>query len=229
MPNHCENDLRISGPKTKLDEFIEAITSEGETISITSALPMPDVLRNTESPTPYSPEPHPNWAEMLAKGEITQEWHDELVTNRRERYEKAIQAKAETGYSDWYDWALDNWGTKWGDYDHYVSERYPGDGDDNEEHHIGYLTAWGPLSDKFWTQVSKQYPELIFSVSYDEPGMDFIGAGKYHNGEVIFDQYIDSVTEILGDLDWDDDEAREKWMDAKSDLLGALFEQSENA
>lgn len=219
MPNYCENSLRISGPTNKIDEFIEAVTDGDGNINIASQHPMPETLRDTSSPTADTPEPHPNWKVMLDNGEITQEWYDELCADRRNRYENAQKAKAETGYTDWYDWALDNWGTKWGDFDHYQNIRYV------DEHELGYMTAWGPFSDKFWIEVSKKYPELTFTVTYDEPGMCFVGAGKYSNGETLFTCYIDDVTPLLGELDYEDDDARDKWYEAKADLLGSLLEQ----
>ena len=91
------------------------------------------------------------------------------------------------------------------------------------------MTAWCPFINPFWVSVSAKWPTLTFTVTYDEPGMGFIGGAKYANGEILFERYIDNVTELLGELDYDDDDARDKWFDAKSDLLGSIFEQSEFA
>lgn len=223
MPNYCENNLRVSGPTEQLDKFVQAVRKDDGTIDISALFPMPEVLKGTESPTPDSPEPHQNWTERLASGEMTQELYDELVANRKAHYEAGIKAKAETGCSDWYDWCIKNWGTKWGDFDHFQDIRYV------DEHHIGYITAWGPFCDNFWVHVSKQFPELTFIITYDEPGMCFMGASKYANGEVLAESYINDVSEVLGELDWDDDDARDEWMDKKSDLLDSLLTETEVA
>lgn len=203
MPNYCENVLRISGPETDIDEFVTAITVYDGTLNIAGQLPMPVELEGT-SFTIYNDHPD----------------NQELIAAQKAKQEANV---AKYGYADWYDWARANWGTKWGDFDHYYNERSCG------EHEIQYMTAWCPFIDSFWEVVSAKWPTLTFTVTYDEPGMGFIGGAKYHNGKVLFERYIDDVSQILGDLDWEDDDARDKWLDAKSDLMGSLFEQAEYA
>jgi hypothetical protein len=119
----------------------------------------------------------------------------------------------------WYSWALENWGTKWGDYDHYIAIF----GTDYIE--LGYMTAWGPFEDNFWRHVSSLYPTLNFVVSYDEPGMAFCGASKYHNGETIASKYIDDYTQVIGEPDWDNQDNYSEWCDKLTDLRDSLLEQ----
>lgn len=219
MPNHCQNNLTVSGDKQSLDRFWDTIHQEDGTPSLSSLYPMPSLLESTTMPTSDSPEPHPKWAELLAKGEITQEWHDKLCADRRSAYEAGIRAKAETGYTDWYNWALDNWGTKWGDYDHFVAIQ------GNGYIELGYMTAWGPFADKFWHHVSQQFPTLDFVVSYDESGMAFCGASSYRNGETLAERYVDDYTQLIGVPDWDDTDKVEDWNYQLCDLRDRLTEQ----
>lgn len=216
MPNHCQNRLTVTGDQNELQRFWDTIQlGEGE-VKLTALYPMPDVLEGTSMPTPDSPFPHPNWAESLAKGEITQEWHDELCERRRNQYHASIMAVAETGSSNWWDWALQHWGTKWGDYDHYHASL------ESDNIDLGYMTAWCPLGGQFWNYVSRQFPTLTFTIVYDEPGMVFCGASSHRNGETLAEQYIDDYSQVIGEPDWDDPDNLQEWSDKLSDLMVTL-------
>lgn len=76
--------------------------------------------------------------------------------------------------SGWYQWCLDNWGTKWdmielaGDYDlDFIS--------------LSYETAWGP-NIPFWTTISSRFPGLKMTHHYREDGVGFAGVAKYEDG-----------------------------------------------
>ena len=112
----------------------------------------------------------------------------------------------------WYSWAIENWGTKWGDYEHCIAI----DGPDYLE--LGYNTAWAPFEDHFWHKVSRMFPTLTFTVSYEESGMVFCGAATYRNGETLASRYVNDYTEIIGALDDEDDEKWEKWQDRLAEL-----------
>lgn len=230
MPNHCHNQLTVTGDPKQLKRFIQAIIKEPDNegqFSIKQLVPMPEALEGTESPTPESPEPNPHWAVSLAEGKITQEWYDELCEKQCARYEAGIKAKAETGYSNWWDWTHDNWGTKWGDYDHHESFD---DGlllGDETYFSLGFHTAWGPFSEKFWHKVSAMFPGLDFLIVYDEPGMCFVGAERYTNGETVYNEYINDTTEIIPMPEDPQDEDWQDYYDAKSNLLDQLTERAE--
>lgn len=222
MPNHCSNSLHVSGDSKQLDEFIRQITVGESEYRIAQLIPMPKALEGTTSPTPNSPEPHPNWEELLAKGEITQEWYDKLVADRRTEYEAGMKAKAETGYSNWWDWCNDVWGTKWGDYDHHYFER---DGDRLE---VQYETAWGPFYESFWEKVSLMFPGLEFIIVYEESGMDFAGVHKFISGKLVYWEHEGAVSESLPEVDWDDDESVDSYYQSKRDYLDRLYEEAES-
>lgn len=224
MPNHCDNRLYVRGDVKQLDEFMRRITTEnaGE-YDIASLVPMPEALVGTESPTPESPEPHPQWVILLDKGKMTQEWYDELVSKQEKRYKAGQEALAETGYSNWYDWCVQNWGTKWGDYNHYAFTR--GDG------YLAfcYETAWNPFIPPFWEKVSAMFPGLEFVVVYEEPGMCFAGSEKYKNGETLFEGCVSDYTTTLPEVDWDDEDSFDAFEQAKTDLLDQLYENADLA
>ena len=211
MPNHTSNSLLIEGDNQELARFISAVTSVDDkgdkAYRIAQLVPMPSALDGTESPTPSSPEPHPNWAVSLAEGKMTQEWYDKLVANQVARYEAGQKAMAETGYYNWYDWANKVWGTKWGDYD---TDLVSGElsADDTQIRFL-YQTAWSPFSEGFFEKVSQLFPTLSFEIEYEGEGTEYIGLMVAENG-VVKDFYAEPDLSSLyeknapdGDIDWD--------------------------
>jgi hypothetical protein len=210
MPNHCDNETLIYGPEDDIRRFVRTVT-DGNTIKIAESLmPTPEALKESSSMALASPEPHPNWAVMVANGEMTQERYDELVAQNKVTYEQQQTLIAEHGYSGWYDWALANWGTKWGDYEHGLQfgdiQMY----EDVPHWRFRYTTAWSPFSDYFWHYISQQWPTLTFVTTYEEGGMCFLGGMGAKNGEVLTTD--DDWPEM--DIDWDDDDSIDTYYDA---------------
>lgn len=227
MPNHCSNNLTVSGDYAELTRFMSAITvtdpkdkENGRDYRLSQLMPMPEVLVGTQSPCPSSPDPNPNWAVMLAEGKMDKEWHDELVANQRKRYEAGQKALAETGYTDWYEWCNKNWGTKWGDYDSDLSSGdslNPEDGDIT----LNYNTAWGPFSEGFFAHISKLFPTLYFYVEYEGEGMEFLGIMTAKNGEVK-DFYDEVNTSDLPDPNEHWDEYMDALYERRDQIMSTL-------
>jgi hypothetical protein len=74
----------------------------------------------------------------------------------------------------WYQWCLDNWGTKW-DMCELTSDYEPG------YIMLVYETAWAP-NVPFWQTISAEYPGLSMVHHYKEPGMCFMGVATYQEG-----------------------------------------------
>lgn len=210
MPNWTDNTMEVIGPKDALDRFHASITVEldnGDTaLSIVNLVPMPKILEGTTSPTPDSPDPHPNWAVMLANGEMTQEWYDSLVAENLERYNEGQRVKAQTGYYSWYDWQAANWGIKWGDIDTHLTD------ESNDSHSYAFQTPWSPFGERFMENISRMFPTLTFVISYSEESMAFVGAAAFRNGELVSD-IVGEIPEI-GDPDDQD-----SWYNATQDYM----------
>ena len=90
------------------------------------------------------------------------------------------------GYTDWYSFCLENWGTKWDVSNGFINLDAP------KELDLGFDTAWNPP-----VAFYKKMEELGFTVSadYREEGMGFIG------------EYSDGVDECY-EYDFADDEWR---------------------
>jgi len=173
MPNWCENTFTIEGPSILVQSFVDNLQrseNSGE-LMLTSALPMPEVLRDTRSRVPSS------------------------EVERLDYIEQSERAKAETGYANWYPWAMDNWGTKW-DVEVTSPTWGPSEGDTSTVTFWGE-SAWSPPI-SLLANLSNKYPQLTFSVSYYEPGMDYIGAAVFQDGRM-----AESEGNFIEHLPWD--------------------------
>lgn len=96
---------------------------------------------------------------------------------------------AKHGFASWYDWRVNNWGTKWDVSDCHV-DRFNQEESGKATANFHFDSAWSPPI-AFYDHLT----ELGFEVTayYYEPGMGF--CGKYENGE-------DDGYEISGDSEW---------------------------
>lgn len=123
------------------------------------------------------------------------------------------------GIEDWYAWSLDNWGTKWAD--DMMLGNAP---DDSEEIILIGDTAWAPPVDGY-RQASALYPLLRFTMTYDEPGMCFLGAAVVQAGdlrgiaEIGFDRYPT--------CDWENDDEILAFQENVNDLTAMCAEMAE--
>jgi hypothetical protein len=78
---------------------------------------------------------------------------------------------------NWYDWCVQNWGTKWNSYELYTD-------DDNM---ISFQTAWShPLP--VIEALSKKFPEAIFDVKFADEDVSYnVGRYQMKNGVIIMD------------------------------------------
>ena len=72
------------------------------------------------------------------------------------------------GASDWYQWQVNNWGTKWDTSDSYL------DYADEESASWYFSTAWSP-PEGIYNELSRRFPDLSISWFFDEPGMQIAG------------------------------------------------------
>lgn len=202
MPNWCYNSATITGPKEDLAKFVKAISSpiDEETrddYDLTLIYPTPKKLVETTAGF-YSAKPNENWAKMLAEGEMTQEWHDELVRHNAEGYAKDQANLAKYGYKNWYEWNIAHWGTKWAPRVEYFDFHR----DENDEQwrvELRYETAWSPPSGLL-LEISRQFPTLTFFTTFDEESQAYVGCEIFEDGN-IFDCYLEPGSGMVpGDL-----------------------------
>jgi hypothetical protein len=196
MPNWCENTLKVSGNKTDIQKFKELTLVKQE---IGSELYF---TMNVLYPTP--PELLEQTSPVMWRGEET----DTEGKLEFEKYVSELQKKY--GYTDWYNWRVDKWGTKWDVADTYILD------DEDEFISVQYNTAWSPNIE--WVRyVAKQFPELTFTLSFEEPGCSFCGVYEVTGeDEDLCEGDLEYRDEDSGRLvEWNSDSDRWMYSDTK--------------
>ena len=146
MPNWCYNVVNIvhSNP-AMMDKLEDGANGDGV---LQALIPCP--------------------AELL-DGELTTSYGDADKQREVDRLREAAFQKH--GYASWYDWCVENWGTKW-DLCEVSIERH-----DEHRATLNFDTAWSPPLAAY-----EKLMEMGFEIEafYYEPGMSF--AGIWENG-----------------------------------------------
>lgn len=162
MPNWCENRLQISAPIEMMTEIRKKIATEDGKLTFTKLIPMPAILeRTTSGSKDFDGTIHKSWT-----------WDDLPDGKRKDRpFTDEEQAEVEaTGFTSWYDWSIENWGTKWDVNPNEVDQL--GDQEDYLELHFN--TAWSPPVP--WVKALREaFPDAEITAFYDEPGMQAAG------------------------------------------------------
>tara|TARA_B100001094_G_scaffold329334_1_gene391841 strand:- start:3070 stop:3666 length:597 start_codon:yes stop_codon:yes gene_type:complete len=142
MPNWCNNNISIVGPKAKVDKLIDG-ARKGEFVN--TLYPMPKKLQDTESSSDS---------------------------------EKMAKQPTVDGHNNWYDWRVDNWGTKW-DVDLYEGsiteqEELFGKDDGDKKVDFGFDSAWAPPLGAIEHYLTNN-DDVSIRLVYYEPGCDFMG------------------------------------------------------
>ena len=201
MPNWIKNELAVYNldliGKTALE------VAFGHDRPFQRLYPMPKILEETQSPTPRCieeilgkparnassiPDGFEFFASSVSKSDlkhkILERGVDEVVSLIREdktlddhdvsKAELAVTAIVKTGYANWYDWCVDNWGVKW-DVDtiffmHADESPFKDDEKSEPDLIIEFETPWAPPVG-ILKRISEQYPEARFYLRWaDEFG-----------------------------------------------------------
>jgi|TARA_R110002033_G_scaffold85632_3_gene135929 hypothetical protein len=177
MPNWCFNEVRVTADtEEELKEFVLFVEDMerdeqgfNRVFSFDRILPIPKELKNTVSPRYLATQKEMDEiyttndidsAEYKYKIQkyITQENSDKLV----EKY----------GSDNWYDWANENWGTKWdaSNSDIYINDL------ENDDYFVEYQfeTAWCPPRG-IYNALNKRFPNIDISWFYREEGAQIAG------------------------------------------------------
>ena len=151
MPNYCNNNIVITGPNSVIDK-IEKIANGDKGDLLQYFYPMPKALEDTTAP--------------LQKDAT------------KEEKAKAKENLKKYGYDNWYDWRVENWGTKWDIMEFYNINRKE-IGEDESEISLGFDTAWAPALGAYERFIDEN-SNCSLKAYYYEPGCDFMG--EWDNG-----------------------------------------------
>jgi hypothetical protein len=147
MPNYCSNVVEIQGPQHILKTLVD------HKLDFQKIHPYPPELDITAGRE--GPDDSPEQKALVAAEE-----------SNLEKY----------GYKNWYDWCVNNWGTKWnagGDNDA-MQVDYDEDQDNQGIALFQFDTAWAPPLGVL-EKLMETHPELSIECRYHEPGVGFFG------------------------------------------------------
>lgn len=153
MPNHVTNRITVKGATIQdiLNITTGAPYEDGEirAFDFNKLVPMPEELSNTVS------------------GSLSGDEQIELLKKQAMNEEKY-------GYPTWYEFALENWGTKWNAYDVIVDEDF-----------IQFDTAWA-TPEPIIAKLSEMLPRATITVAFADEDIGYnCGIYTYCNGKLI--------------------------------------------
>ena len=207
MPNWCNNTMDIHGEYEELKRFSLACQAKkeddgGKYLSFNQLFPIPAELEDTVA----------GWFGDTEK-------QAEQTAKEKSNIEKY-------GYKDWYEWALANYGSKWG-------AKNVEFGDEVTEGATRitatYESAWGP-TDGLIRKISELFPSLVFAVVSTEESDAFVCYSIFRNGELIAED--GETPEIPAEIEklheTDTDLFYEKLMDWQTEYFDLWNEKAEN-
>jgi len=182
MPNHVTNRVTFNAPPEQIIDILEAIKSDEQeigSIDFNKIIPMPPSLRVTVgSISMRAMDLYTQYENLENDENIRQKFREENFRDDEmfEFGKLLYQNQQEHGYTDWYNWSISNWDTKWNAYDCW--------GDEDSDY-IEFLTAWSP-PEAILHKLSEMYPEVGFRHAWaDEDIGNNVGEKLYVDGEVV--------------------------------------------
>jgi hypothetical protein len=195
--------LYVSGPEAKVARFRgkavslmpEAEGRERELLSFENFYPTPEELNSYSSMFYDEYDSYYGDANRVlnsewfkSRGITTQE---EMIIHLDEFFPDyriiADQTKARIdtyGFPGWYQWRWAKWGTKWDACECTIITNEPCD------LLYAFTTAWTPPG--LWlAHIVKDFPDLYFKLTFEEPGCDGTGYSIYKHSEVVEDVLVE--------------------------------------
>ena len=145
--------------------------------------------------------------EFVEKSTINIERNDEFSFQGTHPMPKELEeTTSPSDKPNWYDWRCDNWGTKWDACESYINQN------DIDFFSVTFDTAWSPPV-KWINYIMKDFPDLRFSLEYDEPGCAF-GGHLQAQYKLIWEDNIwdlESASECCqGPINWEHEELEQQ-------------------
>ena len=171
MPNHCHNRVTFYSDDTTAILKLHKIFSKG--------------LENDDNVDTGSVfghfVPEPDWTKVpLTENTVKEYSWDKprgevgecpvMIIDEEQPIRNGLRFKS-TGVMDdrWYNWRVQNWGTKWDCYSLEIDEC-----DMPHGFEVNFEPAWSP-PEEIHTAICEQFDDLSISWFYDEPGCEVAG------------------------------------------------------
>lgn len=200
MPNWVYTNIEVRGKIDVVKKLIEMVKSEKDEegkatdFDFNKIIPQPKTYE--ECPVEYR------------------------INSEEEARKEALawDKESERSWFNWYNWNIDNWGTKWGACDTYadeiILEKPMGK---TAVVNISLQTAWSPAL-PVYRKLQEMYPELEIRVDFADEGGGFIGRLRPDGGEEEYDisdpegrETCDRVGAEYLYEDMEDEEDSEDW------------------
>ena len=152
MPNWTSNHISIEGEAADIRAFLEAVKWEDKIFDFNRLIPMLELLKRTVS------------GFMTIDGKKVESWIEDKDSEGKTvpRCFNADEQREleQIGYSNWYDWAVANWGTKWN-----ACRVEIHDASQHRYAEVSFDTAWSaPVP--VLLKMRKQFPRLTFDCQW---------------------------------------------------------------
>ena len=188
MPNHVTNRLEINADRETVQKVLNFLRGENEEdgtpccIDFNKILPMPKELLIEASSTgewgvqyvtamQHKPFYSLDDLKVIQRVEGLPEKTKKEVLRLGKLY---VENRKKYGYTTWYGWSIDTWGTKWNAFNQYIEE----------PNILWFDTAWSavpPLIQK----LSEIFPDVEFHYAYADENLGYnVGRGIALAGEI---------------------------------------------
>jgi len=197
MPNYVTNVIKYDGDPEQIRKMLEFIKDDKHglgTIDFNKLIPRPSSLDiEAGSRTDHGLRAYNQFVEVYTLGgtldkdllHIPEESEAVFLRMRKdikpdewELGKKAFQNCERFGAPTWYEWCVENWGTKWGACGYSEGQDYSHAGE------LRFDTAWSaphPVIEK----LASLYPDITFTHEWaDEDIGNNLGRREYENGEL---------------------------------------------
>jgi len=177
MPNHVENIVSFKGSKDDITEVMNILFDGKGNVTFDGFLPMPEELVGTSSPTRIVSKK--DYVLAVKKREKDIKDGKDVFGGLPMTSKMQSELLSKYGVDNWYDWACNNWGTKWGAYD----------GNKCNDNTLRFCSAWSTPYPAM-VKLSEKFPEVIIKVRFaDEDFGNNVGEYELTGGGMI-DQYM---------------------------------------
>lgn len=230
MPNWVITRIYITGPEDKIKEFEDKVLDLSEdakkTFSFHRILPTPEELVNTISPNPRSE----TVTMVNQKGELETAESYRMFVNEWEIKKAIAEGKTppdpipcnnatpemcdnlllKYGRTNWYDWQMYSWGTKWDACESIYNQ---------EDKILEFQTAWN-CPEKVIQKMVEMFPDLQFNGGFADE--DFgsntgsISGGDIYYHENLSEEAYETAATLWGYEGYYDDEKGE-WVEEEEE------------
>lgn len=205
MPNHVENHIEFSGDKHQIDTILKQIKNDKYgvgTINFNKIIPMPETLNiESGSKTDHGLRVYREFIEAYTSGRSADEALKALENIPAESENAFFRQRTDIqpdewalgktawhniknyGVPTWYEWSINNWGTKWNAYGYKEGTDYStGNG-------LAFQTAWSAPYPVL-LKLSEMYPEIILKHQWADEDIGNNCGERIYLGGAIIDQFI---------------------------------------